>query len=72
MLELWIKIFHIFDVAIVINHGHKWKVMTLANSIIIMIMSWCYLYSTLNEMNLADFSITNQHIKAWQRKFKNI
>ena len=51
VLELWIEIFNIFDVAIVINHGHKWQVVPLANSIIIVIMSWSYLNRTLNTKN---------------------
>ena len=49
MLEFWIKILDIFDVSTIINHCHKRQLMPLANSIIIMIMSWSYLHSTLNK-----------------------
>ena len=51
MLKLWIKILSIFNVSIIINHSHKWQVVSLANSVIIVIMSWSYLDSTLNKTN---------------------
>ena len=49
MLKLWIKILNIFNVSIIINHSHKWQVVSLANSVIIVIMSRGYLDSTLNK-----------------------
>ena len=55
MLELWIKILNIFDVSIVIDHCDKWEVMSLADSIIIVIMCWRYLYSTLNNKKCAIY-----------------
>ena len=51
MLKLWIKILNIFNVSIIINHSHKWQIVSLANSVIIVIMSWSYLDSTLNKTN---------------------
>ena len=69
MLELWIKILDIFYVSIVVNHCHKWQIMSLANTIIIMVMSWSYLHSTLNKLkscllilHIITFGI-NTHIK---------
>ena len=46
MLELWIEILNVFDVSIIVNHGDKWQVVSLANSIIIVIMGWGYFHST--------------------------